>query len=66
MPATLAREPAMVRPPYPIAILGAGKIGAAIALLLQRGGDYDILVADQDQRLQAVARLGCRTAAGTR
>ncbi|KDB94132.1 saccharopine dehydrogenase NADP-binding domain-containing protein, partial [Bordetella bronchiseptica] len=53
----------MVRPPYPIAILGAGKIGAAIALLLQRGGDYDILVADQDPaRLQAVARLGCRTA----
>lgn len=53
----------MVRPPYPIAILGAGKIGTAIALLLQRGGDYDILVADQDPaRLRAVARLGCQTA----
>lgn len=47
----------------PITILGAGKIGFAIALLLERSGDYSVLVADQDPaRLQAVAELGCDTA----
>ena len=41
-----------------VTILGAGKIGFAIALLLRRAGDYRVCVADQDpaalQRLQAL------------
>ncbi|MBO9353049.1 saccharopine dehydrogenase family protein [Bordetella petrii] len=46
----------------PVTILGAGKIGFAIALLLQRTGDYAVCVADQDAaRLDAVAALGCQT-----
>ena len=46
----------------PVAVLGAGKIGFAIALLLQRTGDYAVCVADQDAaRLEAVAALGCQT-----
>lgn len=32
----------------PIVLLGAGKIGFAIALMLERSGDYSVLVADQD------------------
>ncbi|MFJ1300434.1 saccharopine dehydrogenase C-terminal domain-containing protein [Pseudomonadota bacterium AL_CKDN230030165-1A_HGKHYDSX7] len=46
----------------PITILGAGKIGFAIALLLYRTGDFQVRVADQDPaRLDAVAALGCDT-----
>ncbi|MDB5848543.1 MAG: saccharopine dehydrogenase [Rhodoferax sp.] len=41
-----------------VTVLGAGKIGFAIALLLRRAGDYEVRVADQDpaalQRLQAL------------
>ncbi|MCD0505002.1 saccharopine dehydrogenase family protein [Bordetella petrii] len=45
-----------------LTVLGAGKIGFAIALLLQRTGDYHVCVADQDAaRLDAVAALGCQT-----
>ncbi|OZI16575.1 saccharopine dehydrogenase family protein [Bordetella genomosp. 7] len=48
--------------PLPVTILGAGKIGFAIALLLQRTGDYVVSVADQDsERLAPVAALGCQT-----
>ena len=46
----------------PITILGAGHIGFAMALLLQRSGDYDILVVDRDPvRLAEVATLGIST-----
>ncbi len=46
----------------PVLLLGAGKIGFAIALMLERSGDYSVLVADQDPaRLAAVAELGCET-----
>ncbi|MBP6020318.1 MAG: saccharopine dehydrogenase NADP-binding domain-containing protein [Burkholderiaceae bacterium] len=45
-----------------ITVMGAGKIGFAIALLLKQTGQYDILVADRDvAQLQAVAALGCDT-----
>ena len=45
-----------------VTILGAGKIGFAIALLLQRTGDYTVRVADSaPERLAAVAALGCET-----
>jgi len=48
--------------PRPVLLLGAGKIGFAIALMLERSGDYSVLVADQDPvRLRAVAELGCET-----
>ncbi len=47
-----------------ITILGAGHIGFAMALLLSRSGDYDVLVADRDvARLEAVAVLGVATLA---
>ena len=52
----------MTTPRRSITILGAGHIGFAMALLLQRSGDYDVLVADRDpQRLAAVAALGLPT-----
>ncbi len=45
----------------PILLLGAGKIGAAVAKLLGRCGDYDVRVADADdralQRLQGVPNV---------
>lgn len=45
-----------------VAILGAGQIGFAIALMLEQAGGYDILVADRDpQRLAAVAAQGIAT-----
>ncbi|HNE72260.1 MAG TPA: saccharopine dehydrogenase NADP-binding domain-containing protein [Giesbergeria sp.] len=45
-----------------ITILGAGHIGFAMALLLSRSGDYEVLVADRDPlRLHAVAALGVAT-----
>lgn len=45
-----------------ITVLGAGKIGFAIALLLKETDEYDILVADRDAtQLQAIAALGCAT-----
>ena len=48
---------------HSIAILGAGHIGFAMALLLQRSGDYELLVADRDPaRLAAIAALGLPTA----
>ena len=47
-----------------ITILGAGHIGFAMALLLSRSGDYDVLVADRDvARLDAVDVLGVATLA---
>lgn len=49
--------------PRGVTILGAGKIGWAIALLLQQGGGYAVRVADQDPaRLAVMAELGCETA----
>ncbi|NMM84724.1 saccharopine dehydrogenase [Rhodococcus sp. SRB_17] len=46
-----------------VAILGAGRIGRAMALLLQRTGDYDLLVADRDAAsLAALRPLGLATA----
>ena len=41
---------------YPVLLLGAGKIGGAIARLLAGCGDYDVRVGDADGR--ALARLG--------
>src|SRR5687767_9732984 len=40
---------------YPVLLLGAGKIGSAVARLLANCGDYDVLVGDVDER--ALARL---------
>ncbi|MGP1629963.1 MAG: saccharopine dehydrogenase C-terminal domain-containing protein [Giesbergeria sp.] len=52
----------MTTPRRSITILGAGHIGFAMALLLSRSGDYDVLVADRDAaRLDAVAALGLPT-----
>lgn len=49
-----------------IAILGAGHIGFAMALLLQQAGDYDLLVVDRDPaRLAEVAALGVSTQLAT-
>jgi saccharopine dehydrogenase-like NADP-dependent oxidoreductase len=43
-------------------LLGAGKIGETIAHLLQRSGDYELTVADQDpRRLEPIAALGPKT-----
>ena len=46
-----------------VTMLGAGKIGRAIALLLlEHGSGYQVRVADQDRdRLAALAELGCET-----
>jgi len=53
----------MSRALQPVTVLGAGKIGFAIALLLHRTGDYAVCVADRDAaRLDAAAALGCDTA----
>src|ERR1043165_8202948 len=42
-------------------LLGAGKIGETIAHLLQRTGDYQLTVADQDPaRLETIAALDVR------
>jgi saccharopine dehydrogenase-like NADP-dependent oxidoreductase len=44
---------------YPVTILGAGRIGLAIAVLLRESGDYRVRLADQDPaRLQQVQALG--------
>ena len=52
----------MTTPRRSITILGAGHIGFAMALLLSRSGDYEVLVADRDPlRLHAVAALGVAT-----
>lgn len=52
--------------PKPVLLLGAGKIGFAIALMLQRSGDYEVLAVDRDAaRLRAVAELGCDTLAAS-
>jgi saccharopine dehydrogenase-like NADP-dependent oxidoreductase len=53
----------MSTPIRPITVLGAGKIGFALALLLQRSGSYAVRVADRDPgRLALVAALGCEVA----
>jgi len=45
-----------------ITVLGAGKIGFAIALLLKQSGDYRVRVVDRDAKaLKRVAALGCET-----
>lgn len=45
-----------------VALVGAGKIGDAIAHLLRQSGDYDVLVLDQSEaRLQMFAKLGIST-----
>ncbi len=46
-----------------VLVLGGGKIGLAIALLLKSGKDYKVCVADQDpQRLELFSRKGFETA----
>jgi saccharopine dehydrogenase-like NADP-dependent oxidoreductase len=49
---------------HSILLLGAGKIGRAIAKLLARSGDYDVLVADVDEgalaRLAGIPRITTR------
>lgn len=46
--------------PLPITVLGAGKIGFAIALLLRESGSYRVRVADRDAAaLDAIQALGC-------
>jgi saccharopine dehydrogenase-like NADP-dependent oxidoreductase len=43
----------------PVLVLGAGKIGGAIAKLLSSSGDYDVLVGDVDESaLKRLANLG--------
>ena len=43
----------------PVLVLGAGKIGGAIAKLLSSSGDYDVLVGDVDEAaLKRLANLG--------
>src|SRR5438874_1086278 len=42
-----------------VLLLGAGKIGSAIARFLDRSGDFDVLVADVDEAaLQALSHHG--------
>ena len=49
--------------PRQVTVLGAGKIGFAIALLLRRAGGFEVLVADQDPAsLQRLAALGFEVA----
>lgn len=47
-----------------VLLLGAGKIGSAIARLLARTGDYDVLVGDVDEA--ALSRLGAEPHLSTR
>ena len=43
---------------YRVLLLGAGKIGSAIAHFLSNTGDYDVLVADSDgASLQRVTEI---------
>ncbi len=47
---------------WPVLIIGAGKIGRAIAALLTASGDYRVTIADRDAvALAAVARAGVKT-----
>lgn len=48
---------------HSVLLLGAGKIGSAIARFLQYSGDYDVCVADQDEA--ALARTGASAGVGT-
>src|SRR5688572_17331106 len=41
---------------YPVLLVGAGKIGSAVAKFLVDSGDYDVLVIDQDAA--TLARVG--------
>ena len=49
---------------FPVLVLGAGKIGASIAKLLARCGDYSVCVADRDAA--ALDRLAATTPVTTR
>ena len=47
--------------PLPVTILGAGKIGYAIALILHESGSYAVRVADRDAAaLEKIRSLGCK------
>lgn len=50
---------------HKVLLLGAGKIGSAVARFLADSGDYDVLVGDQDaaalQRLASIPRLTVRS-----
>lgn len=49
----------------PVLVVGAGKIGTAIATLLGTTGDYQVTVLDRDERaLQAADALGAHTVQG--
>ncbi|WP_349360185.1 saccharopine dehydrogenase NADP-binding domain-containing protein [Stappia sp.] len=49
-------------PQWPVVIVGAGKIGRAIAALLQDTGDYAVTLADRDaEALASAARPGLAT-----
>lgn len=52
----------VIRPKTRVALVGAGKIGAAITHLLYQSGTYDILALDtSDARLAELAKLGAST-----
>jgi len=58
--ASIASRPAAL----PVAVLGAGRMGLAIALMLRHAGGYTLRVADRDPaRLAPAAALGCETVA---
>src|SRR5687767_13076166 len=44
------KRSALMQGLYPVLLLGAGKIGSAVARLLANSGDYAVLVADVDER----------------
>jgi len=58
----MAHSSAQNMPRWPVVIVGAGKIGRALAALLQDIGDYAVTLADRDaEALTAAARPGLAT-----
>ena len=51
-------------PSWPVLVVGAGKIGRMMAVLLAQSGDYDVTLADRDDAaLATAARPGIKTLA---